>query len=85
MCQLFFLYESYQEREYKRHRFLAAVNGIDLDKELDVAPQQTPTAKKQANFLFGDPAEYEKLNNKDRDSLTQKMMSHFKKVTDDLL
>jgi len=52
---------------------------------LGVDFQQTPNAKKQNNFLFGDPADYEKLSDEKRDSLTQKMMNHFKKVTDDLL
>ena len=86
MSQLFFLYESQQEREYKRLKFFAALNGIDLDKELTkVEPQQTSKPTKQNNFMFGDPAEYEKMNEKERESLTKKMMGHYQHLTKDLL
>lgn len=56
-------------------RFIAAVHGVDLDKELgNDIPQNIPSKTTQNNFIFGDPSEYEKLSDDERNAKTQKMM-----------
>lgn len=57
---------------------MAAIHGIDLDKELGNDVKSTPSKKQQSNFVFGDPAEYEKLSEEDRIAQTQKMMNKHK-------
>ena len=57
---------------------MAAVHGIDLDKETGNNFDIIPTAKKIDNFIFGDPKEYEKLPESERVALTEKMMGSHK-------
>lgn len=68
------MFDKYQDDKYRDRSFLAAIQGIDLDKEIKKTPTQTPTEEQQSNFIFGDPTEYEKLPEDDRIALTSKMM-----------
>lgn len=74
IAQTFYLFDRHQDEKYRDHRFLAAIQGINLDKELKKTPSQTPTKEQQGNFIFGDPTEYEKLTEDERVVLTSKMM-----------
>jgi len=50
-----------------------------LDKELgNETPLNVPSKATQNNFIFGDPSEYEKLSEEERNATTQKMMSAHK-------
>ena len=67
--------DKYQDSKYREDRFVAAVHGIDLDSETgNETPNVAPTKKKQSNFIFGDPTEYEKLSEEERVTRTKAMM-----------
>ena len=68
------MFDSYQDDKYRDRAFLAAIQGIDLDKELKTTSSQTPTKAQKSNFIFGDPTEYEKLPEEKRVALTKDMM-----------
>ena len=71
------MFDIHQENQYKEDRFLAAIHGIDLDKEVKNEDfKSTPSVKQQNNFVFGDPTEYEKLPESERATLTKKMMGN---------
>lgn len=63
----------------------------ESDKDSDDAPasqikESKPINKPSAgnkNLIFKDPREYEKMSQEERDALTQKMMSHWRKWASD--
>jgi len=69
------LFEDYQERQMQQRRFLAAIHGINLDKEMK---KQTKKQKEDSAFMFGDPKEYEKMNKEERKKKTEEMMGKHK-------
>ena len=69
------LFEDYQERQMEDRRFLAALRGINLDKEIK---KHKGKQVEEKTFMFGDPKEYEKMSDKERKEKTQKMMGKHK-------
>ena len=77
------MFEQAQSRKEQEYRFLAAIHGVDIDKSdskevgeesiVDEFEKATP-----ANGLFGDPAEYEKMSEKEKTIASQKLMAKFK-------
>lgn len=63
------------EEEYRKMKFQAALQGVDLDKESD-KPSRTSNPKSQV--LFGRPSDYEHMTEEEREEATKKMMSHWK-------
>lgn len=59
----------------QQRRFLAAIHGINLDKEMK---KQTKKKKEDSGFMFGDPKEYEKMNKEERKKKTEEMMGKHK-------
>lgn len=78
------MFDKYQEDNYREHKFLAAINGIDLDKELKKSILQNPSQSQNSNFIFGDPAEYEKLPEDKRVALSNEMMGKHRKWASNL-
>ena len=82
--QLMFLFDSADKERYEDHRFLAAIQGIDIDgddKEKRGTPQSIDTELKKEPFVFRDPKDYEHLSEEERDSMTQNMLRHWKKFS----
>ena len=69
------LFEDYQERQMQERRFLAAIHGINLDKEMN---KQKKQKKEDGAFVFGSPEEYNKMSEKEKKELTEKMMGKHK-------
>jgi len=60
------------------------IHGINLDAEISdeeeaQSPRTTTPVQSQPSLLFGDPADYEKMDPVKRETLTQKMMSKWGK------
>lgn len=79
------MFETAQKRKADEYKFLAAIHGVELpsNDEDDVAATETVIEKefeqaKPSNGLFGDPAEYEKMNENERSIATQALMAKFK-------
>jgi hypothetical protein len=64
------MYEHYQKEEVDRFKIKAAMFGAKFDEE---------EKKKEDDFTFKDPEEYAKLSDKERKTLTDKMMDKHKK------
>lgn len=69
------LFEDYQERQMQERRFQAAIHGINLDKEMK---KQTMKKKEGSSFMFGDPKEYEKMSEEEKEKKTEEMMGKHK-------
>lgn len=69
------LFEDYQERQMQERRFLAAIHGINLDKEMK---KQKKDEKEVSSFMFGSPEDYNKMSEKEKKELTEKMMGKHK-------
>jgi len=86
--QVQLMFEHVMERKMNDNRFAAALQGIDLDKELKKKGQKTQSQslddqqKKQELPLFRDPEEYKDLSQEERERLTQEMMSKHKNWTE---
>jgi len=82
--QVQLMFEHAMERKNNEYRFFAALQGIDLDKELKKKGQKTQSQtlddqqKKQNLPLFRDPEEYKDMSQEERERLTQEMMSQHK-------
>jgi len=82
--QVQLMFEHIMERKNNEYRFFAALQGIDLDKELKKKGQKTQSQdlddqqSKQDLPLFRDPEEYDNMSQEERDRLTQEMMSQHK-------
>lgn len=78
-----FLFDSADKERYEDHRFLAAIQGIDIDegKKETSTPQSVDTELKKEPFVFRDPKDYEHLSQEERDSMTQDMLKHWKKFS----
>lgn len=74
--QLWALFEACQETEYRRMRFNAGIQGVDLDKEV----KKKQKKKADDELKFRSPEEYEKMDPEERKRLTEKMMQHWKGV-----
>ena len=87
LCQVNLLYDTALERKKQHFHFMAALQGVDLDKERESSQftqdddNNAPQAQQSAqNFLFGDPKQYEHMSAEEKDALTQKMMRYHKKT-----
>lgn len=70
MGQITLLHEHSAKRKNEDYKFLAAINGIDLDKE----NKKEGTGTKSSNTLeFKDPSEYEHMSDEEKDELTLRM------------
>lgn len=61
-------------------RFLAAIQGIDINKSgpTAVTPEELPEGiEDPKEFVFGDPEAYKNMSDEDKDALTQKMMGNW--------
>lgn len=73
------MFEHTMERKYNDHRFHAAMQGIDLDKEMKKKGHKTQSEdlddqqKKQDLPLFRDPDEYDNLSDEEKERQTQEM------------
>lgn len=72
------LFEQYQERQMQERRFLAAIHGINLDKEMN-------KKKKESSFMFGDPKDYAKMSKEEREKKTQEMLGKHKAWASDIM
>lgn len=71
MGQITILQEHSSKRKNDHYKFLAAIQGIDLDKE----SENKGTNKEKGNTLeFQDPSAYEHMTDEEKDVLTKKMM-----------
>jgi len=70
--QLEVLYDDCQKRLYSHLRFLAALQGVDLDKE-------TREKEEEQLTLFKDPKEYTHLSPEEATQLTQEMLKRHRK------
>lgn len=68
------LHEHAVERKIRDMKYSAILHGAD-PKELE-GKEYTATKAKD-NLLFGDPADYEKMNEEDRKALSDKMTRKF--------
>ena len=59
----------------QERRFLAAIHGINLDKEMN---KQKKQKKENSVFMFGSPEDYNKMSEKEKKELTEKMMGKHK-------
>jgi hypothetical protein len=83
--QFLFLHKAADEQAYNQNRFMAAIHGIDLDASAkDKGGSKTqpktvsrPSTQSSSPMLFGDPAQYEKMSQQEREELTQKMLKHW--------
>ena len=75
------LFEHANKREIGRMRFQAALQGVDLDKNLKQVDKKTAARQKtqQQEGWFKDPAEYEHLSQEERIELTEKMMAQHRR------
>ena len=70
MGQITLLHEHSIKRQNDHYKFLAAMHGIDLDKE----KEGTESLKMPKNDLtFKDPSEYEHMTDEEKDELTARM------------
>ncbi len=89
--QFLFLYKTADEQRYQQNKFLAAIHGIDLEESAAEVTSQhntSPITTKKSQttpMLFGDPEQYSKLSEQERQTQTQKMLSHWKPMGDKLL
>jgi len=63
------MYEHYQKEEIDRYKIKAAMLGAKFEEE---------EKKKEDDFVFKDPKEYEGLSVKERKDLTERMMGKHK-------
>ena len=78
-----FLFDSADKERYEDHRFLAAIQGIDIEdnKEQDSSSQTVDISLEKEQFAFRDPKDYEHLSDDDRASMTHDMLTHWKKFS----
>lgn len=82
--QVQLMFEHSMERKHNENRFLAGLQGIDLDKEMKKKGHRTQSEslddqqQKQDLPLFKDPDEYDNMSQEERDKLTQQMMGKHK-------
>ncbi len=78
------MYEHTMDRKYSEHRFYAALQGVDLDKELKKKGHKTQSEEledqqnKQDLPLFRDPDEYDHLSDEEKEKITQDMKKQHK-------
>lgn len=78
----------YYAREAEKMKFMAALQGVDLDKEStnkkSSANHTTEngkiTLKSGEAIPFGNPEDYKKMSKRERDNLTRAMMSSHKNM-----
>ena len=68
-----YLFTQAQKREYDKHKFLAAIQGIDLEN--GEGTERKTRAKKVDTLEFRDPSEYADMTDAEKDELTKKMKS----------
>lgn len=61
---------------WEHYKFLAALQGVDLDKQVNKAPKNKKDL--QDNVIFGDPEDYKKMSEEERNKLTNQLMVKFK-------
>ena len=74
--QVLTLYKNMKKIEYDKFKLMASLHGVELKD----SPQSGNSSFKSDPEvpLFGDPADYEKLSEEKRNSLTEKMMNKHK-------
>lgn len=70
------LFEHAVERKIRDMKFSALLHGADPN-DLEDKEYESVTTKKD-NLLFGDPAEYKKMNEEERKEISDKMEKKFK-------
>lgn len=76
MEKLFSLLQKQKDEEY---RIIGAFHGISFSDEKTVPKDQLPGFVKSPDlFVFGDPAAYEKMDQNERQALTEQMMGNHK-------
>ena len=76
-----FLLKRYYIKDNEEYKFLAALQGIELDGENNKEGSDSnhvSSVKETSQLLFGDPADYEKMSDKKREELTDKMLAKHK-------
>jgi hypothetical protein len=76
-CQIIFLYELAVKRKVDDLNFQIKLHGGDPLEGDDLSPE-VAKQKVKSNLLFGDPADYEKLDEGERQQLSEQMMKKFK-------
>ena len=78
-----FLFDSADKERYEDHRFLAAIQGIDIevDKNKDSVSQTVEIELEKEAFAFRDPKDYEHLSDEEQASMTKDMLQHWKKFS----
>lgn len=79
------LFEHGIERENNKLRFAAAIQGIDLDKEVEEQGEGKKSPRREGSqkggnkeFLFKHPSEYENMTQEEREAETEKIMGKLK-------
>ncbi len=72
-----FLYEHNVKKEIELMKVQAMLHGIDIKTQGSKVLEKP----KEQNLLFGDPKEYEKMSQVEREELTKKMMVHYTPLT----
>ena len=65
------------------YKFQASLHGIDTSKESDglMKDGEVPEGTKRNEFIFGDPAAYDKMSQEEREELTKNMMGNWVSFT----
>lgn len=75
--------EEGEKARYDEQRFIAALNGVDLDKEdSEAINTSAPQPKaKGRKWLFGDPKEYDKMSPEEKRVETERIKETIKKLS----
>ena len=83
--QLMFLFDSADKERYEDHRFMAAIQGIDIEADSNSEKGSTPGSVdinlEKESFAFRDPKDYEHLSEGERALMTTDMLEHWKKFS----
>lgn len=82
------MHENCARKKDEEYRFLAAIHGVDLDKDQSQSEKQSPTGEqardlskveeKQGLPIFRDPDEYDHMSQEERDAITKDMLKKHK-------
>jgi len=67
------LYDEIQKLKHTEFKMQAALQGVDLSKE-----ENQKSSTKKPSLVFGDPTAYDDLSDKDKQELTDSMLSKHK-------
>jgi hypothetical protein len=79
------MYINALKKRSEKMKFLAAIQGIDISGksgEKPISREEVPEGiENPREFVFGDPDAYDKMSEKEKEELTQKMMGNWASFT----